>query len=1075
MARQLPDTELLARLNEQISWPFVGRTGERSKLERLLAEAGQGEPRLVFVRGEAGAGKSRLCLELLGEADRRGWQTLKGRCLEDAPAPLAAFESEFVPRLDQAGLLRAQRGDLDAAALRSSVRRRPPARTRVGLAPEPAELGSALARKAADLATLRPVLLLVDDVQRLEGGALDAFRSFTLTLSDVARQRRVPILVACTVRLMLESQPVSEVVDRLQREPFCRVVELGGLNEIETHAFIREMTGADCEPRLLDVLATATRGNPLHLAESLRTLAAQGAVVVQGATLVARGVVDDLDIPGSAPAAVRPGLARLPADLRTVVEFAALLGDEFDVEGLSAVVSRDDLPGLLDAAVAHRLLAGDGVAYRFVHGLVRQAVLDSIGPARRRAMHSEVAGALLARFGDRPPRLLEIAAHLASAGDADCSAQDGALFERAGDEAMTLFAWNLGARYFDRALRSEAYLLTLDSRARGTLDAKAARALNNIGDLIRARERFMEAVERFREARDHRGWGLALLGWERTFTSLNEPISDTRPYDEFRESAGDSVPDVQARLLAHWAQTRWLAGAPDDIDAAVAALEAAERVDDAETRAQTMMTMGLVRMRHLEPQESLAAFQAAFRAASGIANPRIRGLGGARQVIPLVMLGQVREAREAAGRSLIESTGGNDWPHSALNLAMLYTIHVLLGDFDAARPLLVDATTMIHRSAYVQASFFLDAAVGRERLLRGEYEEAEDAFSSWALQGGRANAWPSQLLVKLSLDGAGAVLADIQSRPLPSASAVGNTMPGLARACATVELAEALGSADLAGLVFEALEGAMAAGVKFSVAPPMLLPRVAGTAARLLGRFSRSEELLDEALAVAQSTGAQPEIGQTHLAWARLVAERDPGDAARIGEHLDAALKVFRALDMGPLADEVRRLARAWGIVSHDTSLFTVAEDELSATERDVLREFGAGLSVAQIATRLLLSERTVEDHVRRLGRRLGIASAREAEQFLARGDGGTAVRDQEGQATRRRRVDSPAQDAPAGLSHREMEVIGLIARGCTNQQIADELVISLHTVARHVANIFNKTGAANRTEAAHFVATARD
>ena len=45
-------------------------------------------------------------------------------------------------------------------------------------------------------------------------------------------------------------------------------------------------------------------------------------------------------------------------------------------------------------------------------------------------------------------------------------------------------------------------------------------------------------------------------------------------------------------------------------------------------------------------------------------------------------------------------------------------------------------------------------------------------------------------------------------------------------------------------------------------------------------------------------------------------------------------------------------------------------------------------------------------------------------------------------------------------------------ARGATtaavgsNQQIGDELVISLNTVRRHVSNIFDKTGAANRTEA---------
>jgi DNA-binding CsgD family transcriptional regulator/pimeloyl-ACP methyl ester carboxylesterase len=59
--------------------------------------------------------------------------------------------------------------------------------------------------------------------------------------------------------------------------------------------------------------------------------------------------------------------------------------------------------------------------------------------------------------------------------------------------------------------------------------------------------------------------------------------------------------------------------------------------------------------------------------------------------------------------------------------------------------------------------------------------------------------------------------------------------------------------------------------------------------------------------------------------------------------------------------------------------------------------------------------------------------------------------------------------DLAAGLSEREAEVIGLLAAGKTNQQIANELFISLNTVSHHLRRIFAKTGAANRTEAAAF------
>ena len=57
----------------------------------------------------------------------------------------------------------------------------------------------------------------------------------------------------------------------------------------------------------------------------------------------------------------------------------------------------------------------------------------------------------------------------------------------------------------------------------------------------------------------------------------------------------------------------------------------------------------------------------------------------------------------------------------------------------------------------------------------------------------------------------------------------------------------------------------------------------------------------------------------------------------------------------------------------------------------------------------------------------------------------------------------------PAGLTQREVDVIRLIAAGRTDQEIADELVIAVRTVTTHVGNILNKTGAANRAEAASF------
>jgi len=63
----------------------------------------------------------------------------------------------------------------------------------------------------------------------------------------------------------------------------------------------------------------------------------------------------------------------------------------------------------------------------------------------------------------------------------------------------------------------------------------------------------------------------------------------------------------------------------------------------------------------------------------------------------------------------------------------------------------------------------------------------------------------------------------------------------------------------------------------------------------------------------------------------------------------------------------------------------------------------------------------------------------------------------------------APATGAPYpfGLSQRQVEVLRLMAAGKRDRDIAEALVLSRNTVIRHVSNILDKTGCANRTEAA--------
>jgi HD-GYP domain-containing protein (c-di-GMP phosphodiesterase class II)/DNA-binding CsgD family transcriptional regulator len=76
-----------------------------------------------------------------------------------------------------------------------------------------------------------------------------------------------------------------------------------------------------------------------------------------------------------------------------------------------------------------------------------------------------------------------------------------------------------------------------------------------------------------------------------------------------------------------------------------------------------------------------------------------------------------------------------------------------------------------------------------------------------------------------------------------------------------------------------------------------------------------------------------------------------------------------------------------------------------------------------------------------------------------------TAVLAEAGQSHRRRTADM----RPAGLTRREVEVLGLMAQGCTNAAIAERLFISRRTAEHHVQHVYTKIGASTRAAAALF------
>jgi LuxR family maltose regulon positive regulatory protein len=80
--------------------------------------------------------------------------------------------------------------------------------------------------------------------------------------------------------------------------------------------------------------------------------------------------------------------------------------------------------------------------------------------------------------------------------------------------------------------------------------------------------------------------------------------------------------------------------------------------------------------------------------------------------------------------------------------------------------------------------------------------------------------------------------------------------------------------------------------------------------------------------------------------------------------------------------------------------------------------------------------------------------------------DGLLTAFEQERKALAQAEKLAQASELPETLSEREREVLQLLAAGASNQEIAQELVIVVDTVKRHVSHIFAKLGVKNRVQA---------
>jgi DNA-binding NarL/FixJ family response regulator len=369
---------------EQRSEQIIGREQEFAVLEAFLG--GDSSCRTMVLVGGPGIGKTTLWDAGLRSARESGRRLLTAR---PSGAETQFAYSALVDLLDDVGaddlaeLAAPQRHALEAAILRAE-----PAETR----PEPSAIAVGFLNALRAVTARAPVLVAVDDVQWLDPPSADALSYAARRLEDE------------DVRFLLAKRPSkASALEQALERPGVELLEVGPLSLGATRRLLLVRLGLALPRRLLRRLFESSQGNAMFALELGRTLL-NGELPQIGEEIPFPDTLEELigtRVTGLSPEAGRALLA------------VALSPGGLRLQQLESLVE----PGAIDQIVDAGVLAVEADRARPAHPLLAAAALRHSRPSQRAALHASLAGVM----GDEVRRARHLAAAV-TAPDADVAA-----------------------------------------------------------------------------------------------------------------------------------------------------------------------------------------------------------------------------------------------------------------------------------------------------------------------------------------------------------------------------------------------------------------------------------------------------------------------------------------------------------------------------------------------------------------------------------------------------------------------------------------------------------------------------
>jgi DNA-binding CsgD family transcriptional regulator len=965
---------------------LVERRAELAALERALERAGEGDPTVTLVIGEAGIGKSRLLREAELHARAQRMAVLRGECLRldggELPfAPLAALLRDAPPERLEAAL--AELGP----EVRAELERAFPhlgAALPVGGGSAPdrfaqARLFEAIVLLLGALGRGAPILVVLEDVHWIDRST----REFVRFLVRGVRRERVAVAISFRTGELGATDPVREMLAELQYHERVTLLELAPLDREGIAAQLEGILGSAPDAALAAELHERCGGNPLFAEELLSAHRDPG-----GEKLPAR-LAD----------ALRVRLRRVPEPARRLLPYAAAIGRPAPAAllGTASGTGEPELSAALRDAVDHHLLIHDRErdAFVFRHDVVREAVYSDLLPGERAPVHGAVALAI----GDGGPQA-ELAVHWRAAGERERALRSSIA---AGLEAEDARAFAEALRH----LRAALELWPVDGDPGVGVDR--IELLGHLSDLARHTGEHAQAVawceQALAELRGPEHAERAALFFERLGRLRSyEDDGGLAAYQQALRLLPDHDRAGRARLLGVEAFALWgLHRFEESRERAEASLELAQRAGAAGEAAYARTVLGLVVAYAGDPAAGAEQLRTAIGELEGLGRPddllhahlylaeAHRLLGDHRGALAVTGDGE-RHARRLG----MEASFGRFF---ALNAAV---DEFLLGRWDAVelRIAELDGTELEPWNALTRGRVAGELALARGRL----EDAARELRDAEALCEGAPTEYVPAVYAGL------AELELWQGRPREARAIVEQGLqatrgteeplyvPVLYAMGARVEAAlAALGEHERATAAASRLADELDALVADGSAPPSALAHAAVARAEAARAAGQDREPDWAAVADAWTAMGAP-YPAAYAGWRRAEAALR-GAGARAGA---GALRTAHALasELGAelIRAELEALARRARVPLGDAA---PAEGEdgataaltalgLTAREAEVLALVGEGLTNRQIAERLFISPKTAGLHVSNILGKLRVSNRTQAAEVAHRARAGS-------------------------------------------------------------------------------------